>query len=224
MNGLGFADIVRPLRPMCVVLTVALIIAGCGIPMDDHPRAIATTTSTTSAPSLPAGGQAVAYLYYVIDEALIPVPTTVHDRSPATVISELLKPAIDPADEKILRTALPTGTKLRSASLARNRLTIDLSAEASNVVGVSRQRALGQVVLTVTQLDQVSEVRFQIEGESLQIASPERGDVETAGACDFRSLLATDDQLGTATVSRPSLFREVSAPLVSRSNALKALC
>ena len=210
-------------------LTVMLM-SSCGISLDKSPRAIQPATSTTTTIDMPSINAAVSNLYFVLDESLIPVPTKVPDRATSTLISELLKP-IPKSDEQLpIRSAIPTGTKLLSATTRGTQLTIDLSEEFDNLVGLSRQRALSQIVFTVTDIGasseatSVREVKFQIAGEDIQVASPVRGDVPSAGVCDFKGLLATKDQLTDATIPDDETRQELIDALDDRRTSLDRIC
>lgn len=218
-------------RITVTILLVALGLLGsaCGISLDDEPRAIQTSASTTTTIEHPSLNPATSNLYYVLDEALVPVPTKVPDRATTTLITELLKP-LPKADDVPFRSAIPPGTMLRSATVRGTQLTVDLSSEFENLVGVSRQRALAQIVFTVTDVNSVPdstsirEVRFRIRGEDVQIASPLRGDVTTVGVCDFKSLLATNDQLTNATIGDETLLEELGSALTKRRASMERIC
>ena len=81
------------------------------------------------------------------------------------------------------------------------RLTINLSAAFDNVVGLSRQQAIGQIVLTATERNEYDSIEFQVEGEAILVSSPLRGDTPTVTACDFAPLLATADDAEHADLS-----------------------
>lgn len=205
---------------MTALLTATVVPAACGIALDKHPRAIETSVSTTTTSEAPHDGGTDAMLYFVLDEALVPAPVQVSDRDPSTMIRELLNPPPKTVHSKPpLRSAIPSGTSLGSATARGRVLIVDLSNEFGNVVGTPRQKAVAQIVLTVTEGGIFQEVRFQIEGKDIQVPSPERGDVSTANACDFAGLLATKDQAGAAKLSQASVD-----PLDARRTKLEEAC
>lgn len=208
-----------------ICLAAALESVSCGVPLDDHPRAIQSAVSTTTSPDLPPANGVRTFLYYIVDESLVPIPATVPDGQVSTLLSELLKPSVRSYADIQLRTAIPSGTMLLSASQKGTLLTVDLSSEFENLVGVSRQRALGQIVMSVTQVGTISQVRFKINGEDVQVTSPLRGDVSTVEACDYKSMLSTADQFTAAASDKePLLVEVVVRTLEVRRNEIDRRC
>lgn len=176
--------------------TVVAVLAGCGVGTDSEPRAIeAPSTTTTSTP--PDTGSVAAVLYFVQLEDLVPVTRAVPKRTPEDIIESLLVSPTD-TDGQALSSAIPAGTQLLDTEEGdTGLLQVNFSEDFADVQGPSRQFALGQIVLSVTGLEEVSDVTFALEGEPLLATSPERGDVKIVTACDYRSLLAdpADDDL-----------------------------
>lgn len=177
---------------------------------------VVSTTTTTEAAE--AGDQTVI-LYYGLDESIVPVPAHVPDDQVSTLLRQLLKPPPKDGEDSLLRSSIPAGTRLRSATQRGTVLVVDMSEDFGNVVGASRQKAIAQIVLSATQLDRIREVRFRIDGEDIQVPSPTRGDVDTVGACDFKGMLATVDQVTDA-----DLGEETVIPLVFRRDRLLRVC
>ncbi len=94
-----------------------------------------------------------------------------------------------------LGSSIPAGTELRGYQRDRNRLAINLSEAFDNVVGLSRQQAIGQLVLTVTELTDIEVVQFRVEGVDVAVSSPLRGDTASVTACDYLPLMATVDDV-----------------------------
>jgi len=66
------------------------------------------------------------------------------------------------------RTAIPTGTRLRAASLQSSILRVDLSEELLQLSGSDLIDALAQIVFTSSELDGVRAVRVQVNGADQQ--------------------------------------------------------
>ncbi|UDY35950.1 GerMN domain-containing protein [Dermatobacter hominis] len=187
-----------------------LAVTSCSIGTDDEPRALAVSTTTTTLPAAPTSGGATAVLYYLREGQLIPVSLSLPDRQVQTVVETLFEspePGLDALD---LTTSVPIDTQLTSLELEDGTLTLDLSEEFDNVVGPSRQQAIAQIVMTATEFGNVERVRFQVDGDPIQVATPTRGDATTVTACDYASLLPdpTDVEsvgLGSATLQRLEL-------------------
>jgi germination protein M len=202
-------------RPRWVVVGLlgAALVAGtssCSIGTDDQPRGLAVSTTTTTVPATPTSGGATAVLYYLRDGRLIPVSLSLPDRQVQTVVETLFEPPEPGLDTLDLTTSVPVDTRLTNLELEDGTLTLDLSEEFDNVVGPSRQQAIAQIVMTATEFGNVERVRFRVDGDPIQVATPTRGDATTVTACDYASLLPDPTEvesvgLGSATLQRLQL-------------------
>lgn len=197
-----------PLRSAAGLFTTFLVVAltgSCGVDVDEAPRALQVDQTTSTAVPAPSTGQAKAVLYYVRDGTLLPDIEELPDRGLESTLEALLQASSPDLPGNGLSTSIPAGTELLGVERDSRQLTIDLSAAFDNVVGLSRQQAIGQLVLTATQVANVDSVSFQVEGEPMTVSSPTRGDRPDVDACDFRSLLATVDSAGSAGLDFDSL-------------------
>lgn len=200
-------------RPSRLVLAAAVVaaVAACGIPADDDPRAISQEGVPEDVQGddgvTSAGQTAVADLYFssfdgnrdrlVAVERDVPSTAGSSAPTPAIVLESLLDgvqsgdaPA-DPADaDAPLATKIPDGTALREAELAGNGvLTVDLNAAISGVTTPGASLAYGQMVCTADELEDVTSVRFTVEGSPV---SPPTGDGDTPSrtvTCDDYAVL-----------------------------------
>jgi hypothetical protein len=163
-------------------------------------------------------GRLTTVLYFVREGALVPLEQELPDRSPATLLTTLAQPPDAGADSG-LSTSLPAGTELLGTTRSGDLLTVDLSSEFDNVVGLSRQQAIGQMVLTVTQQGAVQRLEFQVDGETITVSSPLQGDTTVVDACDFADLLASTEELVGAGLPPESL-----QDLDDRRSELDATC
>jgi hypothetical protein len=95
---------------------------------------------------------------------------------------------------------------------------VDLSRAFEDLVGPAKQQAIGQLVLTATGFPGISDMRFLVGGEPIQVASPTRGDTATVDDCDFASLLPTESAAGELGLPEQSvnLLRVRRAELTAR--------
>lgn len=162
-----------------VLAVLLLVVGGCGVPAEDEPRDLAadsvqydllapssSTTSTTAA----ASDVRTVQIYLIRDEQLAPrarqMPVNVES---AQIVAELL---VGPREQELDRgygTAIPDGTELLGSRLDDTTLVLNLSEELNAVQGERQTMAVAQLVFTVTELQRVDGVRFQIEGESVQV-------------------------------------------------------
>ena len=200
-------------------LVVLVAATACGVDVDSSPRPVRAEPSTTTTSSVPERGRAEVVLYYVREGTLLPVIDELSNRG----LESTLRAQLQPPDGSVavvgLGTSIPAGTELLSIARTDRTLRINLSEAFDNVVGLSRQQAIGQLVLTATQVAEVSDVIFEVDGEQITVSSPSRGDRTVVSACDFRSLLATVDD-----ASKASLPYESVDVLAQRRVALDAEC
>lgn len=175
-------------RALAAAALATAVAVGCGVSVDEAPRALQLPeTTTTVSPAAPTGRFSTV-LYYVAEGELLPTVRDLPDRTLDSILTALLDPPTNtPAG---LGSSIPPGTRLLGLQRDRRTITVDLSEAFDNVVGQSRQQAIGQIVMTVTELDDIQRVRFMVEGEPITVSSPVRGDSETVGACDFAQMLS----------------------------------
>ena len=188
---------------LCVVVALCVAVVGCGIPLDDEPRALSGSVNADPGAQTPATGDAsddTAFLFYVHNDGLVAVSTGVPDGNPDTVLTALLstKPSGPDADQLI--SQIPSGTRLLNLEQTGNRVMVDLSSEFAAVNGPALQLAVGQIVLTLTDIQSIRTVAFRIEGKDATVSSP-RGDANEVGTCDVVSLLDTAEAAAPATGS-----------------------
>jgi spore germination protein GerM len=172
-----------------VVAVAATTSAACSISPDDEPRALTVSTTTSTLPTTPTSGGASAVLWYLRDGHLVPVSLSLPNRQVQTVVEALFEPPEPGQDRFDLTTSVPIDTRLTQFDLDSGTLTLDLSEEFDNVVGPSRQLAIAQIVMTASEFGSVERVRFRVDGDPIQVATPTRGDATTVTACDYASLL-----------------------------------
>ncbi len=205
------------MRRIGCLIALAVLGAGCGIPLDDAPETIAvdelpaalqptTTTTTTSVPEQ----LAEAVVIYLVDPnegepRLVGVERQVALVDSGTELEALILeqlfagPTNEEQTEKLLSTLLvPSGEAplavLETASPADGRLDIVLT-EAPSVEGTARITAFAQVVFTLTELESVDAVSFLVRNEDGEnefisvLTEAEEGNVERpVGREDYPSL------------------------------------
>ncbi len=193
-------------RPVALLaMSLATLVAACGVDVDSAPRPVRTEPSTTTTSSVPERGRAEVVLYYVREGTLLPVIDELPNRGLESTLRALLQPPDGSVAMEGLGTSIPAGTELIDVDRTNAVLRINLSEDFDNVVGRSRQQAIGQLVLTATQVSSVDDVTFEVDGEQLTVSSPARGDRTVVDACDFRSLLATVDDASEASLPYESV-------------------
>jgi len=195
------------------------------------PLTATTTTTTTTTTTIPATTTTINESVLPTTTVFVPPPTTV-DAAPFTLYfvsgreqlyatEKLL--ARDPSAAKVmsalqagptgdgsegLRSALPPGpapnvTEDRSHGL----VTVDLSATFLGDTGADQRLAIGQIVLTMTQLSGIAQVTFTEDGEPAQVQLAD-GVLSDKGAsfhrADYQPLLTSSSPTTLPTTTTPS--------------------
>lgn len=170
-----------------VVSALLLLIAGCGIPVDESPETFMLPDVGSDIDDFPAAGElAAAPLYLVGGEGLVRVTRDLPDPIDArSLVESLLSGVTEPEDRSGLSSSIPSGTDLVGIDVADRIATVDLSADFATVGGQQEIRAVAQIVLTVTQLVGVDGVVFQLDGV--------RTDVPTADGALATIAVTSDD-------------------------------
>jgi spore germination protein GerM len=189
---------------VALVLTLVATLAACGLDSETDPKDIAigdvpaelldpSPSSSTSVAGVP--NAAVTVYYLVLRDGLthlVPVSRAVADSaSPAARVSALLNPPS--ADEQAagVTTSIPAGTRLLRTELNEDErvLTIDLSSSIFDVQGAELRNAFAQLVWTATDVETVSRVQFEVDGEEYRV--PDDAGVEqpsSVGRADYDAL------------------------------------
>jgi len=113
--------------------------------------------------------------YFLNGEKVTPVAGAATGKGVAAAAMELLLagPSSKQADQG-LTSAIPIRTKLNGVTIADKVATVDLSSEFTSGGGtLSMTSRVAQVVFTLTQFPSVTSVRFEIEGEPLDVLGGE---------------------------------------------------
>lgn len=185
--------------PILGIAVVLVVMTGCGLPLDETPRAAeAPETSIPARSQTPEGGLGDSIIYFISANGnLNPVTRVIEQPSPEAVIEVLLDGPSD-ADRGAGRTTgVPGPTELIDITVDGSRVTVDLSEDFSEGVGVAGQQAAAQIVYTLSELEDITSVAFEVEGEPISVSSPnpETGDTDIVDRCDYFSLLPDNDEI-----------------------------
>ncbi len=181
---------------------LALTCAGCGVPVDNGPTALArnnvpfgllrpsAATSTTTPNAAPVT-VAVQIFLLAADGTLSQATREVPVPAPLTSILDALVDGPTNAEAAAgLQSAVPPQTQIISASVSGGVATVDLGGTFDQLVGQSEIEAVAQIVFTATALPDVSSVGFELGGAQVAVPTATGAEVPTADRAQFAPLVA----------------------------------
>lgn len=186
------------LRRVAAWLVLAVLVTSCGIGVDERPRALDVEVTSTTVADSPTTGPFAAVLYFSRESMLFPVRQELPNRSIESVLTGVLQGPPEGQQLSGLSNSVPSGTELLGVARDNGDLVVNLSSAFDNVVGLVRQQAIAQMVLSVTEQFEVDAMSFEVEGRELTVSSPRRGDTTEVMACDYTSLLPGPDAAANA--------------------------
>ncbi|KGN33027.1 hypothetical protein N802_16435 [Knoellia sinensis KCTC 19936] len=152
-------------RAVLALMAAALLIAGCGVSLQDEPERIDRDRATpgTTAPSAEAG-QLEATVYLVRDDRLVPVQRRLRRTDGTELLRSLFAGPL--ADERKLglRTALLPGLAAGRVSLVDSVAVVEVPAQVAQREGPDHVLAVAQIVFTLTTAEGVRSVQLARSG------------------------------------------------------------
>lgn len=196
-------------RSSAAACVAALALAGsaaCGVGTDEEPRAIdvenvpgsvADETTTPTARETETSQVVDVWFIRSAEDSvrLEPRQRNVPRATPRGVLEALLTQT--PTEEERadgLTTSLPGSVALVSSPELRSNgvLVVDLTSGIFEIQGETLRNAFGQIVCTVTALDPVDEVVFEVDGEPRQVPDGESRQTEDPLRCASYDRLLVD--------------------------------
>lgn len=168
-----------PVRTIVQAIAIAsLVVAGaaCGISDQSEPDAIdrrdvpfeLLASTTSPPPTTVATAEAAFPIVLVAGERLVELTRAVPVPAGARQVLRSLLAGPTSAEAAVgVSTAIPSGTRIVSASRRGGSLRIDLAGLVLS--GGDQTNAVGQIVLTATAIDGIARVRFRVDGEPVQV-------------------------------------------------------
>lgn len=195
----------RPTGPVvlwALVLAVLATIAACGVPTESTPRAITAESTTTSAAVSSGGPAATEATIYLgtppntgpdPEARLVAVPRNLDATpTPTAVLEALFEGPTEAEGDRNLLTLIPEGTTVVNTFLDDTDLTVALSEEFGELSGADQVAAYGQVVLSVTDLDEVVSVRFLVDGEPIDDVPTQTDPKPAVTRSDYLGMTSSD--------------------------------
>lgn len=169
--------------------------------MDESPRSLDIPSTTGAATTTVPRGNSPVFLYFTSSGELVATERDLESDSARAIVSALAS-GPDPGEAfRGLVSQLPPGVEIIDAADSAGVLRLDLSSEFDNITGRAKSEAAAQIVLSVTELEDIDEVVFFVDGKLSRITSPLFGDVTQVSACDFVTYLATPEKLSEVGAS-----------------------
>lgn len=173
-------------------------VAGCGVPLED--RAAVTpaedlpyelkTPPPVDDPTTATSGGAPAVLFLLRDDTLVQVTRAVSDPADLNgLLAELAAPLSPAETDEGLRRALSNIDLIGGVTRTANVATVELDPTFNDLAPHEQILALGQIVFTLTERDEVDRVRFTRDGEPITIPTGSGSLVDgSVTRYDYRSL------------------------------------
>ena len=186
---------------LLAVAAIAFVLAACGVPEDDAPKALAVENvpfdllAPNAAGGLPGPGEGIQASIYLVDgedrlvdvQRRVPYPAALTER-----LSSLLQPATLAENNAGLRNTIPDSTQLNSVSEPVDGVVnVDLTGPLA--AGAGQRLALAQIVFTATAVRRpvVTGVLFYFDGVFQEV--PDSTGAQSAAPRtrdDYREMLA----------------------------------
>ncbi|MEN9644532.1 MAG: hypothetical protein RL238_1201 [Actinomycetota bacterium] len=181
-----------------------------------------TVPDTTSPPdtTLPPTDEPAVALYFVRGEVLTVVGRSIGTWEPTAVVQALLAGPTEAERAAGVTSLVPEGTEVHGVTIDGNAATVDLSAEFESGGGsLAVLLAVAQVTFTLTQLPDVDEVWFRIDGEPREMLTGEGVMVDPATRDRFQ-----DGLLPSILLEEPFDRSALTDPIVigGTTNAFEA--
>ena len=184
----------RPRHPALVVLSLAVVLAGCGVPTSSPPEVVSAVpydlaqASPAPSPTTRATSPVGLKIWLVRDDALVPVTSSVASTDVSGAAAEAVERlAAGPSDEERnagLSTALGADVQLSVTEVRDGRATVGIRSEGQTPSAGELPLAVGQVVLTLTSIAGIDDVVLTSDGTPVQAPLP--GGVLTERPLDAR--------------------------------------
>ncbi len=207
----------RLLAVVAVAAGLAVVAAGCGLPSDDTAHDIDADAvpfdllapASTTVPDTPQSGNThIVNLFFQNDERLIAVPAEVPEGSagdvfdPKAAVTQLLEGTSGLGVPAGVRSAIPSGTRLRSAEISGDTVTLDFSDELGGVESNGLVFAIAQIVYTAAGItpdrpDGTYQVVIQIDGDTITVPNDEGVELDrSVSPSDYATLRPVTTRVG----------------------------
>lgn len=166
----------RPAAVFAAVCAAGLLGTACGVPDQAAPVQISGVNlpapPSTVAGSSPQPGRRVRVYFVANSDTLIPVVRSDPAGDLAAAVRDLLA---GPSRQEVaagITSAVPSGTRLRSAQLADGTATLDFTEPLTSVTGHEEMLAFAEIVTTAGAAPGVDRVVIDVAGQPVNAPEP----------------------------------------------------
>lgn len=194
----------RDLAPLALVALGALVLFGCGVPVDRGPTALSKaavpfdllgpSTPSTTTPKIPSPRAVVARIFLLDPSGhLVAVDREVaaSQDTLASILATLVQGPSQTETAAGLDSAIPPQTSIIGASVDPSGLaTVDVGGTFGQLVGRAQVEAVAQIVFTASSIAnaQVNTVTFQLGGQPIEVPIDSGTQEQVVNTSQFPSL------------------------------------
>lgn len=187
-------------RRLLAVALAGLLVAACGVSTEDEARSIPSDKIPTGLQPVDPSATTVVtpreslILWFVSDQRLVSVSHRVPSPVTAsTAVAELSAGPTETEQGRGLRSAIPGSDVVIGVTVAGGVATVELSPDFSQVPAADQVYAVGQLVLTLTDLRGVGRVGFVVAEADIAVPLPSGEAAQgTVSRDDFLALTESD--------------------------------
>lgn len=186
----------RSIIAVALLLGLGTALAGCGVTTESSPRRIseqrlpaALRPQDQTQTSLGPSPEPVA-VWLVGDDGLVRVTHRVEPPVTATaVLASLGTGPTDAETARSLRSAIPDAAMVVKVTVVAGTADVELHSSFNQIPAKDQVLAIGQIVLTLTNLRGVGQVRFELGGAEVAVPLPDGRTADApVSADDYSSL------------------------------------
>lgn len=157
----------RIVRSVTSLLAAGLLVAGCGVPLQDEPQVIEreSASPTRTAAAAPTGNLD-AVVYFIQGDRVIPVSRRLGSRDGSELLRSLFVGPAEAERQRGLRSAIPLGVEPARVERSGTVAIVELPAELADLGSPDHVLAVAQIVFTLTATDGARSVQLASSGQS----------------------------------------------------------
>ena len=166
------------LRVACLLVSVMLVLAACGLPADESPRVIGPERlppglveplDATTSTGVPAAAETPVSVWMVRDDGLVPVRRFVPEPLDRDDVVAALLAGATADDPPGVRSAWIDAEQVGEVTVAAGTASVELTDRFADVPASDQLFAVAQMVFTLTGLPGIGQVSFVRDGEPVSL-------------------------------------------------------